>query len=76
MCSGDNMVKNTISDSELCLTVRYGNGDRDFGIATIDVDGGISFEDCLPISVEQLEYVIETAKRFIAWRKRMTAKGL
>lgn len=40
------------------------------GIATIKLDNEIDFDDCTPISVKDLEYIIGEAKAFLRYRKR------
>lgn len=49
--------------SELCLYI----GD---GVVWVRSDNEINFEDCTPISVKDLEYIIVEAKAFIKYRKR------
>ena len=49
--------------AELCIDVGGGQA-----VVRSD-DNMIEFEDCLPISIDDLEYVIDEARQFIAYRK-------
>lgn len=52
-------VSNTVA--ELCINI--GNGQ-----AIVREDNEIEFEDCVPISISNLEYITKEAKKFIEYR--------
>ena len=61
---------------ELELTIWLKDGKEDAGVAIITRKGEIEFEDSLPVSMQNLEYTLKVAKKFLAFKKRLEKAGV